>query len=167
MANTFELIASSTAGSGGVSSFDFTSIPSTYTDLCIKFSVRNTSTTTWGTLTLNGSSSNWSLMNLYGDGTGTGTQNQSVNTFTVIQTNTNDTSNTFTNSELYIPNYTNSTYKSIQSDQNKENNATGAYIWLHGMLWSNTAAINQVTLNAVANNFAQYSTAYLFGIKSS
>ena len=167
MPNTMTLIASSTAGSGGVSSFDFTSIPSTYTDLCIKFSVRNTSTTTWGTLTLNGSSSNWSLINLYGDGSAAASQSQAVNTFTVIQTNTNDTANTFTNSEFYIPNYAGSTYKSIQSDQNKENNATGAYIWIHAILWSNTAAINQVTLNAVANNFAQYSTAYLYGIKNS
>ena len=45
MANTYVLIASSTIGSGGGSSFDFTSIPSTYTDLLVKYSCRqNTST---------------------------------------------------------------------------------------------------------------------------
>jgi hypothetical protein len=37
MANTFELIASSTVGSGGAANIDFTSIPATYTDLCLKF----------------------------------------------------------------------------------------------------------------------------------
>jgi len=40
MANTYTLIASSTVGSGGASSIDFTSIPSTYTDLVVKLSAR-------------------------------------------------------------------------------------------------------------------------------
>jgi hypothetical protein len=35
MANTFELIASSTVGSGGAANIDFTSIPATFTDLCL------------------------------------------------------------------------------------------------------------------------------------
>jgi len=167
MANTYELIASSTVGSGGAASIDFTSIPSTYTDLVVKFSVRNSAGATWGTLTLNGSSSNWSLKNLYGDGSSTGSQSQTVNTFTVMQNNTGDTANTFTNSEFYIPNYAGSNYKSISYEQTRENNATAAYIYLHALLWSDTAAINQVTLNAITNNFAQYSTAYLYGVKSS
>jgi hypothetical protein len=167
MANTFELIASSTVGSGGASSIDFTSIPSTYTDLVVKFSVRNSAGATWGTLTLNGSSSNWSLKNLYGDGSSAGSQSQTVNTFTVMQNNTGDTASTFTNSEFYIPNYAGSNYKSISYEQTRENNATAAYIYMHALLWSNTAAINQITLNAITNNFAQYSTAYLYGVKSS
>ena len=44
MANTFQLISSTTVGAGGASSIDFTSIPSTYTDLVIKWSGRLTST---------------------------------------------------------------------------------------------------------------------------
>ena len=40
MATTFTKIASVTVGSGGASSIDFTSIPSTYTDLCVKLSTR-------------------------------------------------------------------------------------------------------------------------------
>ena len=46
MPNTFTLIASSTVGAGGASSIDFTSIPSTYTDLCLKVSARSTATDT-------------------------------------------------------------------------------------------------------------------------
>ena len=167
MPNTMTLIASSTVGSGGASSIDFTSIPSTYTDLVVKFSVRNDGGATWGTLTLNGSSTGWTLKNLYGDGSSTGSQSQSVNTYTVMQNNTGDTANTFTNSEFYIPNYAGSNYKSISGEQTRENNGTSAYIYLHALLWSNTAAINRVTLNAITNNFAQYSTAYLYGIKNS
>ena len=40
MANTFVLLASTTVGSGGASSIDFTSIPATYTDLVVKVSGR-------------------------------------------------------------------------------------------------------------------------------
>lgn len=167
MAAARYFIASATVGSGGASSIDFSSIPSTYTNLCVKFSVRNSAGATWGTLTLNGSSSNWSLKNLYGDGSSTGSQSQTVNTFTVMQTNTGDTANTFTNSEFYIPNYAGSNYKSISYEQTRENNATAAYIYMHALLWSNTAAVNQLTLNAATNNFAEYSTATLYGIKNS
>ena len=38
---TFTKIASATVGSGGASSIEFTSIPSTYTDLVIKLSMRS------------------------------------------------------------------------------------------------------------------------------
>jgi hypothetical protein len=41
MANTFELITSSTVGSGGAASITFTAIPQTYTDLKILYSTRN------------------------------------------------------------------------------------------------------------------------------
>ena len=77
----------------------------------------------------------------------------------------NATANTFGNSEIYIPNYTGSNYKSISADSVSENNASAAYANLFAGLWSNTAAINQITLIPGASaNFAQYSTATLYGI---
>ena len=42
MPDTFIKIASVTVGSGGASSIDFTSIPSTYTDLVVVHSLRGT-----------------------------------------------------------------------------------------------------------------------------
>ena len=50
MANTYELIASSTVGAGGASSIDFNSIPNTYTDLLVKLSGR--SSTGYNALTI-------------------------------------------------------------------------------------------------------------------
>jgi len=41
MPNTMTLIASSTVGAGGSTAITFSSIPSTYTDLVIKHSLRN------------------------------------------------------------------------------------------------------------------------------
>ena len=65
MPNTFTLIASSTVGAGGASSIDFTSIPSTYTDLVIKASLRsdrNTGSATYLTITFNNDTgSNYAL----------------------------------------------------------------------------------------------------------
>ena len=62
--NTFTLIASSTVGAGGASSIDFTSIPSTFTDLCLEASLRSDKPS-YGfsnfNITINGSSSTFTV----------------------------------------------------------------------------------------------------------
>jgi len=77
------------------------------------------------------------------------------------------TASTFCNNLVYVPNYASSNYKSVSIDSVTENNATSAFASLWAGLWSNTAAINQITLvpNGV-NNFAEFSTAYLYGVKN-
>jgi hypothetical protein len=74
------------------------------------------------------------------------------------------TSSTFGNGELYIPNYAGSQNKSSSADVVPEENAVGTYMSLVANLWSNSAAINQITLTA-DGNLAQHSTATLYGIK--
>jgi hypothetical protein len=77
------------------------------------------------------------------------------------------TANTFSNQEIYIPNYTSSNYKSYSSDAVTENNATTVAMGMFAMLWSQTAAINQLTITTDSgNNLSQYSTAYLYGVKN-
>jgi hypothetical protein len=167
MANTMTLIASSTVGSGGASSIDFSSIPSTYTDLVVKLSTRNTGTDTWMNLKFNGSSSNWSMRYFQGSGSSVSSGNDPANTYSIQQTISTYTASTFGNAELYIPNYTSSNNKSVSIDHVIETNATTAYQSLSALLWSNSAAINQVTITPNAGTFAQYSAAYLYGIKNS
>jgi hypothetical protein len=172
MANTFELIASYTA-SGSVSSIDFTSIPSTYTDLCLKVSARNDASTTVGGLWIqfNGSSSNLSSRVLYGTGSAAGSFSDT--TIFAYSDAASATSSTFSNVEYYIPNYAGSAYKSVSVDSTMENNATASSMALTAGLWSNTAAITSIKLqtfnnsNSALANFVQYSTAYLYGVKSS
>ena len=55
--NTLVKIQTVTVGSGGASSIDFTSIPQTYTDLCLVYSARLTTTDTNWRLKINGSAS--------------------------------------------------------------------------------------------------------------
>ena len=165
MPNTFTLIASSTVGAGGAASIDFTSIPSTYTDLCLKVSVRSTGVATSLDIALNGSTA--SFTNKYLQGSGSAASSGSLARYAGLTTGSDLTANTFANCDIYIPNYSGSTNKSFSGDAVQENNATTSYAGLVANLWSNTAAINQITLSNSTGNFAQYSTAYLYGISKS
>ena len=166
MANTFELIASTSLGSAQAN-IDFTSIPSTYTDLCLEISLRTTAGSTFYTtyMALNNNSASFSGIILGGTGSAatTGTTTQSVGPVGGGAT----TASTFTNGAIYIPNYASSNYKSYSWDTVLENNATAARTYMGAGLWSNTAAINRITLSVdTSDNFAQYSTAYLYGVKN-
>lgn len=175
MANTFELIQATTVGAGGQASIDFTVIPSTYTDLCVKVSARSTATGTADAglkLNFNGNTSSYSHRYLIGAGSGTpssGTNAYSVGS-AAIYAGTVDassaTSSTFSNIEIYVPNYAGSAYKSVNIDSVDEDNSTTAYAALIAGLWSNTAAITGVNLNLTSGTFAQYTTAYLYGVKN-
>jgi hypothetical protein len=172
MPDTFTKIATVTVGAGGAASIDFSSIPSTYTDLCVKVSVRKTDSgnenmgirfnATGGT--------GYSHRKLQGTGStansGTGSGTASVYMEDFIE-GTDSTTNTFANGEFYIPNYASSNYKSVSADGVTENNATAARATLTAGLWSNTTAINQITLLPLGGGtFAQYSTATLYGINN-
>lgn len=167
MANTFIAISTVTVGGAGSATITFSSIPSTFTDLLVKLSLRggqanvNQSTT----ISLNGSSSNFTGKRVYGTGTSAGSDS-------ALQLESNGASasaSIFSNEEIYIPNYTSSNSKAINADGVLENNATLAYAILQAGLWNPAAqaAITSITFTAVSNSFVQYSTATLYGIKSS
>jgi len=167
MANTYTLIASSTVGSGGAANIQFTSIPSTYTDLLLKLSTRTTRSvnTDSNKLTVNGASA-YSLRYLYGNGS---SAVSATDTVLADWTDTDaQTVSTFGNAEWYIPNYLSSTNKSVSIDAVSENNATAAYAYLAAGLITTSSAITTITIVSYEGfNFKQYSTAYLYGIKSS
>jgi hypothetical protein len=174
MPNTFELIASSTVGAGGSASIDFSSIPNTYTDLVIKLSGRATSAGINSEVraTFNGSgASNYSWRQVQGNSVSASSTNfnsQAYVRFGYVP-DTAATSNTFNNLEVYIPNYAGSTAKSISSDSVQENNSGvggEAIMQLIAGLWSLTNAITQVTLSLTSGNFAQHTTAYIYGVKN-
>jgi hypothetical protein len=165
MANTYEAIATVTVGSGGAATMAFSSIPATYTDLLLKVSARTdqASVTSEYNVTLNGSSSNITLRGLYGNGSSAGSQ--TLTRHPMLGTGSTATSNTFGNSELYIPNYAGSNNKSSSSDAVAESNTTTVFSYLNAALWSDSAAITSVTLTPDSGSFVQYSSATLYGIK--
>lgn len=175
MPNTFELIASSTVGSGGAANIDFTSIAGTYTDLCLKLSLRTDRASVIDQLkiTFNNSGTGYTGIILYNGNSSVGSETNTAATggSTYLIGNYIDgasaTSSTFGNGEIYIPNYAGSSNKSVSLDMVQENNAAGGYSSLTAGLWSNTAAITSVKLqSANSANFVQYSTAYLYGVKN-
>ena len=167
MANTFELISSVTVGSGGAASIDFTSIPATYTDLCIKMSVRNTAAAVSGFVVaaFNGSTANFTARGVYGNGSSAASFSTPGN-FVGELVAANATASTFSNLEMYIPNYAGSSFKSYSVDSVGENNGTSAQATISAGLWSVSTAINQVTLTPNTGTLVQYSTAYLYGVKN-
>ena len=166
MANTFEAIATVTVGSGGAASIDFSSIPATYTDLQLLISIREeTSSSAVAFIKFNNTTANRSERYLQGNGSSATSGTTSVLQFIACQPT--DTANTFGNASIYIPNYASSNYKSVSSDSVNENNATAAFSRLVAGLWSDTSAINQITITTDTGDVAQYSTATLYGIKNS
>ena len=171
---TFTQIGSAvTVGSGGAASIDFTSIPSTYTDLVVKFSARSTDTTANDSsaiaLQFNGdTASNYTRRSLVGDGGSASSSNATTTSMRIGFIPTNGcTASTFGNGEIYIPNYAGSTQKSVSADAVAENNsATYIYSALNAGIWTGTAAITSIKIIIPSFNFIQYSTAYLYGVSN-
>lgn len=165
MANeTMVLLEKIVVPSGGASSVTFTSIPQSYTDLKIVVSARVAgSSDSTMQVQFNGSSSSFTYIRLLGDGSTASSGNASNATFGYADVSTY-TANTFSNTEIYIPNYTGSNNKSFSADSVSENNATQAIAALHANLWSNTAAITSINIVCNVTTFVQYSTFYLYGV---
>jgi hypothetical protein len=169
MANTFEIIGSVIVGSGGSSTIEFTSIPATYTDICLVVSLRSTSGNVQGycTAAFNGSTANFSIRGLGGTGSGSGGSWTTPSNFVGEVIGDGATASTFSNLAMYIPNYAGANNKSFSVDAVAENNATFAQVNFTAGLWSQTAAITSIALSPDTGTFKQYSTAYLYGIKNS
>lgn len=174
MANTFVKIASTAIGSGGSASVTFSSIPATYTDLCILVSSRNSSAGAVSDMymTFNGSATSYSERTIFGNGSTTSAEqftSQTVIPRAGYSTGTAFTTGAFSNSTYYITNYASSLYKSVNINSTTEDNGTGSYIGEMAGLWSSSSAITSLTLTPYAGvgNFAQYSTFTLYGIKNS
>ena len=168
MAFTYSKLAEVTVGSGGASTIDFSNIPQNYTDLVLKLSIRSSRVATWDNtqIKLNGSTSNMTNRYLRGDGA-----NAASGTLTSLYVGdipaSSATVSTFANQEVYIPNYTGSSNKSVSIDSVSENNATTAYAYLSANLWSVVTAISQISVfSGNGDNFLQYSTATLYGVKA-
>jgi hypothetical protein len=174
MATTFIKIAAVTVGAGGASNITFSAIPATYTDLSLLLSARvNTvDTEEWVKLEFNGSGGTaYSDRVLWGNGSGAFSASESgvanVN-YAAMANAASSTSTTFSNCEIYIPNYAGSNNKSFSSNISEEQNATKAFNAMTAGLWSNTSAITSIKLTpANAGTLVQYSTATLYGIKNS
>lgn len=168
MANTFQAIATVTVGAGGVSTIDFTSIPQIYRDLQIKLSSRTTLSTSVASsvfFSFNSITANFGNITFYGDGGTASSFSEARNAGS--QNSGASTAGIFANINILICGYATANDKAYSVNATVENNGSESYIYGGNSTWSNSAAITSITLTPNAGNFAQYSTATLYGIKNS
>ena len=173
MATTFVPIATVTVGSGGTASITFSSIPQTYTDLCLFISARSEVAGNFSDeiIKLNNTTTSYTNRYIYGNGSSANPGSNaytSLGGFSAGMPGDTATASTFGNKMIYIPNYAGSNYKSFSKDGVTENNASEAFAELNALLWSSTDAIRSIGINVYGGggNFAQYSTFHLYGIKA-
>jgi hypothetical protein len=170
MANTFTLIESKTLSSN-TSSITFSSVPQTYDDLVLIASAKSTGTrtATGVNIQFNSSSSNFSGIRIYGDGSSFGSYSSGNFAMAVVGTQT-AANFTFSNSEIYIFNYTSSSAKPYSVCSVTENNGGDALADFTAGLWSDSTAISSITLitdTPGSEYLTSNSTFYLYGIKKS
>jgi hypothetical protein len=169
-ATSFESIATVTVGSGGASYAEFTSIPATYTHLQIRGINRKTGGS-WGQTRLRFNSdtgNNYAQHFLYGDGSSvtSGNNGNPIDWISGgIETGTTQSASVFGSYVIDILDYANTNkYKTSRSLGGGDNNGSG-YVWYSSGVWMNTNAITSIRLTPENNNYAQYTTFALYGIK--
>jgi hypothetical protein len=166
MASENYVLLERTELNASAASVTFANIPQTgYTDLKIVVSAMNTVGLAVTTLKFNGSSSGYTYKALRGSGSAAASFDQGTwGAGTYFQTGYNINGTTPNSNEIYIPNYTGSTNKSVSIDGVQEANSSTAYSFLVAGLWSNTAAITSITVAPDTDSFAANSTFSLYGI---
>jgi len=155
MPSTYTPIATHTT-TGTVSSYTFSSIPSTYTDAILV--VADLGSDTSYKININSDTgSNYSSTFLYGDGSSaTSGRGSSV---TAAPTVGRRPGNTI----MQFQNYANTTtYKTFISRGNASNHMVIATV----SLWRSTAAINSITVTPETGSFGSGVTFTLYGVKS-
>lgn len=174
MAKTYTLIEAETL-TATAASVTFSSIPQTYTDLILKISARSTSTAgsdIYANLKIQFNSdtgNNYNGILTFGTGTTTGSgsyASQSGNLFSYANGNVT-TASTFSNGEIYIPNYTGSNQKVSSVDCVIENNATTGFVEFAAERWTGTSAITTIDVVSLYGSHTADSNFYLYGIKNS
>lgn len=175
LATTYTLISSNTL-SASAASVTFSSIPSTYTDLCLKISARTDDALLGVHIRMtidNNASTNYAGTRLYGTGAAAFSARYSTgsNTYWLAYDaaeGTSATTSTFTNSEIYLPNYAVSGNKIASMFDVTETNAANTNMDLVASLFTGTTTISSFILTSNSGgNFVSGSSFYLYGIKNS
>ena len=157
----FQLLASTTVGSGGAATITFSSIPSDYTHLQIR-GIYDSVFQADNTLRFNSDSgSNYSWHSVYGQGSSV-TAINSVNSTNCYFGYTANVASV-NGCVIDILDYKNTNkYKTIRALAGYDANGSG-FIFFSSGSWRNTNAITTITLHS-DTNFTQYSHFALYGI---
>jgi hypothetical protein len=168
---SYESIATVTVGAGGSSSVVFSSIPSTYTHLQLRCIARSSRSANdgYGVISYNSDTgTNYSYHSLFGQGSAVGADGaatvnyQSLTYFPAALR----AASIFGFAVFDILDYANTNkYKTLKVFSGYDTNGAGNLAFQSGN-WRNTNAITNITITEYnGNNFVQYSSFALYGIK--
>ena len=173
MPSTYELIKGETI-SATAATYTFTAIPSTFTDLVIRTSLRTDQTNPDLMWRINNNTSSiYSDTQLEGTGsTAASYLDNAIDKFRMqhIGEGSAATSNTFGNYEWYFPNYAGGANKVVSFYGVDEDNAAATantIIVAGASLALTTTAISAISIFLNSGNFISGSSFYLYGIKNS
>jgi hypothetical protein len=164
MTSTYEKIATTTLGSS-VSTIDFSSITSAYTDLVIIITAKMSNDTDLWIRINNDSGSNYSYTVLRATGTAVTSGRGSNVTAGLLADSEGLPGNDNNHIEIcQLMNYSNTTTnKTMITRANRANKGVDAV----ASLWRSTAAVNQITiLNVGGETFSSGTKATIYGIKA-
>jgi hypothetical protein len=170
----YESIATTTVGAGGASSVTFSSIPSTYTHLQIRFFARS-SVRERINLTFNSDtgSTQYTAHRLYGvfDGTNMVTASEArvdrAAIWLMSASGVPTSTSVFAGGVLDVLDYGNTNkYKTTRNLAGYDDNGTnGQFITLESGFWKSTSAVSSLTMTMESGSFQQYSSFALYGCK--
>lgn len=166
----YESIATTTVGSGGAANVTFSSIPSTYKHLQIRGISRSTDSAayTQTQLTINGVTTNYTLHQLFGDGSAASAYGVTGQSSTQFESMTADTATAsiYGVAIIDILDYQSTNKnKTFRIFAGYDANGSGRLALSSGMTTTNTNAVTSVTLTPRFGSFKQYSSFALYGIK--
>lgn len=157
-------IAKADAPTGAVASLDFTSIPQNYTHLEIRTHLANTTATgqLYARFNSDAGATQYCHAASYYEGTNNSTETSTGTNYARFGTQ-GVAPASMSMSVTQIQNYTNTNiYKNYTSFSNRGGNNE---LKIVAGIWKSGSAITTISLIPATNNFAQYSVAYLYGIK--
>lgn len=176
-----ESIATVTVGSGGASSIEFTSIPGGFQHLQIRGIIRGTNTSTAinyinNYVTFNGVTTGTSYAWHYLMGNGAAAEaygESSKSSINSYATTANAVASNFAGLVLDVLDYASTSKNKVLRQLNAfDNNNTGATNYGKGFLtqasglWASTDAVTSVKFTPSADNWAEYTTFALYGVRA-
>jgi hypothetical protein len=163
--NSYESI-STVDVSSAVSSITFSSIPSTYTHLQIRF-ISKLSAGDDVVMRFNGdTASNYRNHILYGDGSSAISSNPFGGAYSAVALYYTGSSSSIAGGVVDVLDYTSTDKnKTVRFLGGYDDNGSGNIDLASGLWFATPAAVTSITLKPVSNNFSQYSSFALYGIK--
>jgi hypothetical protein len=165
---SYESIATVTVGSGGTSFIEFTSIPSTFNHLQVRYIVKNSSDSFQTAMRFNSdATSNYSWHILNGNGSSASANAYTSQSYMGLPRNAPPSpASTFYVGVTDILDYTSANKnKTVRSLGGGDTNGAGHVDFTSGAWYNSGTAVSTIRIYATSGNLAQHSHFALYGIK--